>query len=154
MRNRDFIEENEAARLDLEALIASLDERSFDCAVGAGWTVSTLLCHLAFWDQRAAFLLTEWQRGQFDQALLSKQSVDSINNAVRIISQAVPSRAAARLALDSAAAVDSRLRGISDDLIDQIISTGFERYLRRSLHRREHLQKIKEALRAGPAGVA
>jgi len=61
----------------------------------------------------------------------------------------VPGAAAAKLALDTALAVDSRLASISDELIDQLISAGFERYLKRSLHRREHLQKIKEALRGG-----
>ena len=44
-------------------LIACLDEDSFKCDVGSGWTVSTLLCHLAFWDQRALFLLRQWQTG-------------------------------------------------------------------------------------------
>ena len=62
------------------------------------------------------------------------------------ISQAVPGAAAAKLALDAALAVDSLLASISDELIGQLVSAGFERYLRRSLHSREHLQKIKEAL--------
>jgi hypothetical protein len=64
---------------------------------------------------------------------------------VRTVSQAVPGTEAARLALDSAAAVDSMVEGISDELCSQIVRTGFERSLRRSLHRREHLQKIKTA---------
>ena len=62
------------------------------------------------------------------------------------ISQAVPGTAAAKLALDTASAVDSLLASISDELISQLVSAGFERYLKRSLHRREHLQKIKAAL--------
>ncbi len=77
---------------------------------------------------------------------ISSQSVDSINEAVKAISQTVAGPAAARLAIESAEAVDSQLTQISDVLINQIASAGFDRYLRRSLHRREHLQKIKEAL--------
>jgi hypothetical protein len=146
VRNRGFVEENEAARQELGELIARLDEPSFKCAVGSGWTVSTLLCHLAFWDQRALFLLREWQCGHFETFRLSSQLVDSINEAVKAISQAVPGPAAAKLALDSAAAVDSLLTGIGDELVGEIVSAGFDRYLRRSLHRREHLQKIKEAM--------
>jgi GrpB-like predicted nucleotidyltransferase (UPF0157 family) len=65
---------------------------------------------------------------------------------VNAISQAVPGAAAAKLALDSALVVDAQLASISDELISQLVSAGFERYLKRSLHRREHLQKIKEAL--------
>jgi len=90
--------------------------------------------------------LGEWQRGKFETARLSPQSVDSINEAVKAISRAVPGPAAAKLALDSAAALDSKLAQIGDELVGQILSAGYERGLRRSLHRREHLQKIREAL--------
>jgi hypothetical protein len=144
--DRTFVEENQAARQELVDLIVRLDERSFQCAVGSGWTVSTLLCHLAFWDRMALFLLRKWESGGHEPSKLGSQSIDPINEAVKAISQAVPGPAAARLALDSAAVVDSRVEGIGDELCGQIVSAGFERRLRRSLHRREHLQKIREAL--------
>lgn len=147
MVDRSFVDENDAARMELGEFIARLDERSFEFPVGSGWTISTCLCHLAFWDHRVLFLLNEWERtGQFETSRLSSQSVNSINQAVNAISQAVPGAAAAKPALDSALAVDSQLASISDELIGQLVSAGFERYLKRSLHRREHLQKIKEAL--------
>jgi hypothetical protein len=147
MVDRSFVDENDVARVELGEFIAGLDERSFKCPLGSDWTISTCLCHLAFWDNRVLFLLNEWERtGQIETSRLSSQSVNSINQAVNAISQAVPGVAAAKLALDTALAVDSRLASISDELIDQLISAGFERYLKRSLHRREHLQKIKEAL--------
>jgi hypothetical protein len=145
MTDSAFVEENQAARQELADLIAQLDERSLHRAVGSGWTVSTLLCHLAFWDRMALSLLKEWQSGGHETPRLSTLSIDSINAAVRTVSQAVPGTEAARLALDSAAAVDSMVEGISDELCSQIVRTGFERSLRRSLHRREHLQKIKTA---------
>jgi len=147
MADRSFVDENDAARVELSELIAGLDEPSFKVPVGSGWTISTCLCHLAFWDHRVLFLLNEWERtGQLETSRLSSQSVNSINQAVNVISQAVPGAAAAKLALDTALAVDSLLASISDELIGQLVSAGFERYLKRSLHRREHLQKIKEAL--------
>jgi hypothetical protein len=147
MADRSFVDENDAARLELGEFIAGLDERSFKCPVGSGWTISTCLCHLAFWDHRVLFLLNEWERtGEVERSRFSSQSVNSINQAVNAISQAVPGAAAAKLALDAALAVDSLLASISDELIGQLVSAGFERYLKRSLHRREHLQKIKEAL--------
>jgi len=96
MIDRGFIQENEAARVELSELIARLDERSFNSAVGSGWTISTSLCHLAFWDQRVLFLLRKWESsGQIDASRLSSQSVDSINQAVNAVSQAVPGAAAA-----------------------------------------------------------
>jgi hypothetical protein len=148
MVDRSFVEENDAARVELSEFIAGLDERSFKFPVGSGWTIATCLCHLAFWDHRVLFLLEEWERtGQLETSRLSSQSVNSVNQAVNAISQAVPGAAAAKLALDTALAVDSLLATISDELISQLVSAGFERYLKRSLHRREHLQKIKAALR-------
>lgn len=155
MIDRSFIQENEAARVELSELIARLDARSFNAAVGSGWTISTSLCHLAFWDQRALFLLREWESsGQIETSRLSSRSGDSINQAVNAVSQAVPGSAAAELALDCALAVDSYLRGISDELVGQPVSAGLERYLRRSLHRREHLRKMRKALDGQPAGTA
>lgn len=146
MADRTFVEENQAARQELAELIAQLDERSLHRVVGPGWTVSTLLCHLAFWDRMALSFLEQWQSGGHETPRLSARSIDSINAAVSEISQAVPGTEAARLALDSAAAVDSLIEGISGELCSQIVRAGYERSLRRSLHRREHLQKIKEAL--------
>jgi hypothetical protein len=147
MVDRSFVDENDAARVELSELIAGLDERSFKCSVGFGWTISTCLCHLAFWDHRVLFLLNEWGRtGQLETSRLSSQSVNCINQAVNAISQAVPGADAAKLALDSALAVDTQLASMSDELISQLVSAGLERYLKRSLHRREHLLKIKEAL--------
>ena len=154
MTNRSLIDENEAARLQLSELIVRLDERSFACPVGSGWTISTSLCHLSFWDQRALFLLREWERsGQIETSRLSGQSVDSINQAVNAVSQVVAGPAAAKLALKSASAVDSYLAAIGDEFIDSLVSAGFERYLRRSLHRLEHLQKMREALDRQAAGT-
>ena len=153
MRDRSFVEENEAARMELSQLVSRLDERSCSAAIGSGWTISTSLCHLAFWDQRVLFLLRQWESsGKIETSRLSSQSVDSINQAVNAISQAVPGPAAGQLALDCASAVDSRLTEISDEFVDELVSAGFERYLRRSVHRREHIQKIREVLEEQPAG--
>jgi|ERR1700685_1334086 hypothetical protein len=148
MVDRSFIDENDAAREELSEFIAGLDERSFMFPLGSGWTISTCLCHLAFWDHRVLFLLSEWERtGQLETSRLSSQSVNSINQAVTAISQAVPGAAAAKLVLNTALAVDSLLASISDELISQLVSAGFERYLKRSLHRREHLQKMRQLSR-------
>jgi len=154
MSDRDYVRENEASRRELAELIARLEEPEFQCVVGSGWTVASLLCHLAFWDQRALFLLREWQRGQFEPSQLGSQTVDSINEAAKAIGDAVPGPAAAKLAMESAAASDSVVAGITDEFAQRIVWAGYERYLRRYLHRREHLEKIKEALNKRPAGAA
>ena len=48
--------------------------------------------------------------------------------------------------LASAEVVDSEVAKLSDALIEQINAAGFERALKRLLHRRDHLQKIQETL--------
>jgi hypothetical protein len=146
MIHRNFVEENKASRLELNELIGRLEERSFNIGVGPGWTLSTVLCHLAFWDQRVLFVLKKWKSAGFEPSRLTPLSVDSINQAAATIAQAVPGLAAARLALESAAAVDLQVAETGDELVGQMLSAGFERFLRRSLHRREHLQKIEKAL--------
>lgn len=149
---RSLVEENESARMELKELVASLDEQSFGRMAGSSWTVSTTLCHLAFWDQRALFLLKTWENSGFiEPARPSPQSADSINHAVGFIAKEVPGPLAAKLALDAAAAVDAHVAALSAELVDQLVTGGFERFLRRSLHRREHMQRIKEALHGRPA---
>lgn len=143
---RDFIRQNEASCAQLGQLVARLSERAFEHPVGSGWTMATLLCHLAFWDQRALFLLREWQAGRFEASRLSVQAVNSINEAAKAVSRVVPGPAAGQLALESAAAVDAELEKVSDELAEQMASSGFERLLNRSLHRLEHLRKIEKAL--------
>lgn len=146
MNIREITEENNASRRELGEWVGRLDETSFNVEVMPGWTVSTALCHLAFWDQRALFLLRKWKTGGFEASGLTPLNVDSLNHAATTISRAVPGPAAARLTLASAAAVDSQVEEIGDGLVSQILSAGYERFLRRSLHRREHLQKIEKAL--------
>jgi len=148
MANRNFIEDNDAARQELAEVISHLDERSFALSIGSAWTISSLLCHIAFWDQRVLDLLKQWQSGPFEPSWPSAQQIHSINAGVKAIALAVPGPAAAKLALDSAAAVDAEVSHLTDELAGNIASAGLERYLRRSLHRREHLQRIREALGA------
>jgi len=149
MEGRDFGRENADSRRELAALTARLDEHSFSQPVGSGWTTAGLLCHLAFWDQRVLHLLRQWQTGPLEPVRLSPQHVDSLNAAVKLLALAVPATAAVRLALDSAEAVDAEVSRLTDDLVERMIAAGCERYLWRSIHRREHIRQIKEALEAG-----
>jgi hypothetical protein len=139
--------ENAASRQALVELVSTLSEESYRCPIGLHWTVATTLCHLCFWDQRALFFLQSWARGgTIEIPRLDAQSVASINQAVNWIALEVPGVAAGRIAVETAAAVDAFVAQISDDLAQKIVAAGFERYLQRSLHRQEHLDKIRQAL--------
>ena len=73
--------------------------------------------------------------------------VDAINEAVRVLSAAIPLRAAAELARTAAEAIDRKIDGISAELAAAIEAAGRPRILRRSEHRREHLDQIEKALK-------
>ena len=147
MANRDFCLDNDAARAELTEIAATLDAASVAYPVGSTWTVATSLCHLAFWDRRALFQLKRWQAsGSIEAVRLDPQSVASINEALNTIALQIPGPAAIALALESAAAVDGFIVTIEEELAEKIIAAGFERYLRRSIHRREHLRRIRRAL--------
>ena len=143
---QQFVQENEASRRELEDFISQLRDSDLEQQVGDGWTVSTVLCHLGFWDQRALYLLRQWRCGEFEVFRLTAQAIDSINEAGRTVARAVPGQASARLALDSAEAIDSEIAQIGDDLIEKIRAAGLDRTLKRSAHRRAHLGKLKEVL--------
>ena len=142
----NFLQQNDTSRAQLKEFVARLKDRDFERAVGTDWTISTLLCHLAFWDQRVFFLLQEAQAGRIEPARLSAQAIDSVNFAVRVLSTAIPGTAAAQLAIQSAELADAQAAQTSDDVVGKIMSSGFERMLNRSLHRLDHLRKMKAAL--------
>ena len=53
-----------AALRRLEALVTCLSDEQLVQPLDDGWTISSILGHLAFWDRRAAFLVQLWQSGQ------------------------------------------------------------------------------------------
>lgn len=142
-----IVRENEATRQALVELVSTLSEDSYRCPIGLHWTVATTLCHLCFWDQRALVMLKSWASGgTIEIPRLDVASVNSINQAVNRIALEVPGTAAGRIAVESATAVDAFVARIGDELARRIEAAGFERYLQRSLHRQEHLDKIRQAL--------
>jgi hypothetical protein len=147
MSKEEIVVENAASRQALAELVSTLSEDSYHCPVGPHWTVATTLCHLSFWDRRALSLMKFWASGAaIEMPKLDAPAIESINQAVHWIALAVPGLAAGGLALESADAVDIFVAQVSDDLAQPIEAARFERYLRRSLHRREHLNKILHAL--------
>ena len=144
---RQFAEENRASTEELKMLVAGLHEAVHDQPVGHGWTVATLLCHLALWDGRVAYTLKEWRATGKLPSNVAKDATDAINLAARDIFAEVPARRAVELAVKRAETLDIFLETLDDAFCEQVIAAGFERMLRRSLHRREHLVEMRKALR-------
>jgi len=70
-----------------------------------------------------------------------------INSALRPLHELVDAPKAVQLALSAAETVDRKVAQIGDELKSTILTSGHERALRRSLHRNEHLDEIKRAVR-------
>jgi hypothetical protein len=144
--DQPFSIENTSARLRLVSLVAGLSDEGLARQLPNGWTVAQALVHLAFWDLRQLALLKRWQRSGVNS---SPVDVDVTNEAVLGVSNAIPLKEAARLAVASATAVDAEADRVSEELYAVIVASGHERVLRRSLHRNEHLRQIEEMLADG-----
>ena len=143
--DRSYATENTRERQRLRTLITSVSDDDLKRPLPNGWTVAITLAHLAFWDRQRLALLKRWQR---DGVQPAPADADTINEAVRVLAAALPPRTAAQLALDAAEAVDQALEQLSGDLLTAIEAGGQGPVLRRAVHRRGHLDRIEQALRA------
>ncbi len=141
--NADVVARNQESVRHLKELVAHLTDGDLARSVGDGWTVSTALAHLAYWDRRAAILLTRWQK----QGITPDDSDSSvINEASAALWSAVPPRAAAQIAIDSADAANKAVAALSDDMAQQIMTGNAGVALKRFEHREEHIEQIQKAL--------
>ena len=139
----DFIQPNDSSRQRLETFINSLTEDDFTRTNAHGWTVSALLGHLAFWDQRMLVLLRRWQEHGVDE---SPVDPDMINDSLRPLCLALEPRAAAGLCLASVKEVDTALAAVSPELFEAIQASPNHFRFNRSLHRDDHLGEIARIL--------
>ncbi len=142
--DRSYEKENRVELARLKALVAKWSDDELKRPLGDGWTVAAVLAHLAFWDQRALILIAKYKRGAVTP---SPADTDVINDTVRVLGLAIPPRAAATLAVESAEAIDRELEQLTDTLLAEIAQINAVR-LDRAKHRREHLDQIERALKA------
>jgi DinB family protein len=144
--DRGFQAKNRETRERLAALVGRLGDAELGRSVGHGWTVATTLVHLAFWDLRAGRLIEQYRR---EGVRPSATDVDVLNDTLRALAEAMPPRAAARLAVEAAERVDRAIEGLPDGLVDAIAARGGEETFKlgRHNHRAEHLDEIERALR-------
>jgi Mycothiol maleylpyruvate isomerase N-terminal domain len=148
MIDRGYVARNNAERDRLKALIARCSDADLARPMPAGWTVSGVLGHLAFWDQRILELLARWERSGVAPNQEIQADVDWINDAGKPLLLAVPPRKAAELAVAIAEATDRKVEALSDDLVARNAAAGNPLNLSRADHRREHLDDIERALKA------
>jgi hypothetical protein len=145
--DRSYVAENDAERERLRALVRRLSDGDLARSMDAGWTVASVLAHVALWDQRVVVLLDDWERRDpsWTPPLEDARDVDWVNDAAKPLCLALPPRVAAELAVSIAETVDERVAAVSDPLIEANARAGVLNW-RRAQHRREHLDEIERAL--------
>ncbi len=140
--DRSFIEHNRASTDRIRALAASLTDEQMQHPVGEHWTVGIALAHLAWWDRRVMYVLEMTERN----GELFIPEIDIVVNDLSLpLWAAVPPRAAARIAIESAETLDRRLESYLPALLEAIYAYN-KRWVVRALHRGEHLDEVDAAL--------
>ena len=121
---------------------ADLTDDELRTPVGGHWTVAITLVHLAFWDRRALDSLRRSVAAGTPQAA----DLDIVLNDISLpIWAAIPPRDSVRLAIEAAEATDAFVEALESPLAEQLLANHV-RWVRRSLHRIEHLDEADAAL--------
>ena len=145
--DRGYVNDNAKERARLTALVARLSDADLARPMAAGWTVASVLGHLAFWDQRILVLLEGWERSGAAPSANRDEDVDWINDAGKPFLRALPPRRMAELAVAIAEAVDRKLEALPDAFVRGNAAAGHPLNFTRAQHRREHLDDIEAALK-------
>ncbi len=141
--DRSFVELNRASTERIRALAARLSDEELQHPVGEHWTVAIVFAHLAFWDRRVLHVLDKTER---DGKLFIPELDIFVNDLSLPLWAAIPPRAAARIGLESAEALDKRLEDFPAALLEEIYTYN-KRWVVRALHRGEHLDEADAALK-------
>ena len=145
--DRSFVELNRASTARISALAARLSDEGLQHPVGEHWTVAIVLAHLAFWDRRVLYVL---DMTESNGKLFIPEIDIFVNDLSLLLWAAIPPREAARIAIETAEALDKRLEEYSPALLEEI-STYNKRWVIRALHRGEHLDEAEAGLGARAA---
>jgi hypothetical protein len=146
--DRTFIESNRASTARIRALAARLSDEALRHLLGEHWTVAIAFAHLAFWDRRVLHLLDLIARGQASDFPVIDVSV---NDLLLPFWAALPPREAARIAIETADALDERLEALPPHQLE-VVFNGNPRWVLRGAHRNAHLDEIDAALLATSEG--
>jgi hypothetical protein len=134
---------NRASTQRMRAMTARLSDAQMQHPVGPHWTVSIVFAHLAFWDRRVMYVLDRSEQ----EGKLFIPAIDIFVNDLSLpLWAAIPPREAARIAIETAEALDLRLESYPAALLEEIYAYN-KRWADRGLHRGEHLDEADTALR-------
>jgi hypothetical protein len=139
----DLIQDNASENAHLRRLVNQLSDADLLRPMEAGWTVSAVLGHMAFWDQRAITLIGKWQKEGVGPSAID---TDVVNEAARILCLAIEPHTTVELVVKLAGEIDRVIAGLTPELAEAILTNGTTVNLRRANHRRAHLGEIEKAL--------
>lgn len=143
---RDIVEKNRASLEELYDIVRRLNTPQTARPIANGWTVATQLCHLAFWDGRAAYSLIHWRKTGEAASDLRGSDIDALNLSERDLAAFIPGLTAAHFALNRAESLDLMIESFDDQFAQTVIDAGCDFLLCRYKHRQKHIVKLCEAL--------
>ena len=141
----DNATDNADATRRLHDLIAQLSDDDLTHDLGDGWTVTTALGHLAFWDRWQRLTLTS----ERPATRPTTATEDAANDVLQPLLTALDPRTAANLALEAARDLDAAIKQMPDTLRAELIHSDHHQIVRRSPRRLAHIAQIERAV--GPA---
>src|SRR5262245_14731599 len=142
--DRSYVETNRESLDRLRALVDRASDEDLSRPMDDGWTVASVLGHMAFWDLRIVTALDRWgPDGSGPFPTYHDDAVDWINDAAKPIISALEPRAAARVAIEAAEAADGVVAKMSDELLAKNGESGLHINTDRADHRVEHLDEIE-----------
>jgi hypothetical protein len=138
----EIAQANRAATARIRALADRCTDEQLRTRVGEHWTVGVVFAHLVFWDRRVLDVIERTER----DGRLEDRPIDAAANDHSLpLWLAIPPRDAARLAIETAETLDARLEAATDDVRTAMAGIT-PRWVRRHLHRNEHLDEAEAAL--------
>jgi hypothetical protein len=145
--------ENDKSRERLQKLVNSITDEELNYVIyKEGWTIAVMLGHVAFWDERRALNLAEWQQNGIIASGINDMDTRIINDTLVPFLLAMAPRKAADLTLDAARKVDKVIAGLPGELVKKIEGLGDVYALDRAKHRKMHLDEIDTLLKAKQGG--
>ena len=144
----EILAANDRSTERIRAMAEHLTEDALRHPVGEHWTVAITLAHLAFWDRRALDSLRRTVAANAPSAA----DVDIVVNDLSLpLWAAIPPSDAVLLALDAASEIDTFVATLEGPLAGMLLDA-HPRWVRRHLHRDEHLDEAEAELRGGAGG--
>jgi len=147
--DHSFIGQNRASTERIRALAARLTDEEMQTRVGEHWTVGIVFAHLAWWDRRVMYVLDMTEK---DGKLFIPEIDIFVNDLSLPLWAAIPPRAAAQIAIETAETLDKRLEEYSPELLEEIYNYN-KRWVIRALHRSQHLDEADAGLKSSTPNV-